>query len=257
MEITEVRVKLVPPGGDKLRAFCSITFDDQFVVRDVKIIEGQKGAFVAMPSRKLTSRCSRCSAKNHDRARFCNDCGGRLPVRASGAHGSPGYRPFVEGPLAHDGGGVGRPKLHADVAHPINSSCREMIQGRVLEVYFDEVERSKAPGYRPVELDDFDEDLLADQDELAPCAAAGADGRRETGGQHATGEREAAPESRGRHGGRDDGEPRVACERGDGTTPRSESSRTERRRDLASPRPTLPGQQRGESEREFGAGLLS
>ena len=54
MEITEVRVKLMEEPGERLQAFCSITFDDAFVVRDLKIIEGTSGPFVAMPSRKLT-----------------------------------------------------------------------------------------------------------------------------------------------------------------------------------------------------------
>lgn len=78
MEITEVRIKLVESSGDKLRAFCSITIDDCFVIRDLKIIDGTKGAFVAMPSRKLTSRC-RCGCKNYTRAKFCNECGSKVP----------------------------------------------------------------------------------------------------------------------------------------------------------------------------------
>ncbi len=50
MEITEVRIY---PVTDKLlRAYAAVTFDDCFVVRDVKIIEGRKGVFVAMPSRR-------------------------------------------------------------------------------------------------------------------------------------------------------------------------------------------------------------
>ena len=64
MEITEVRVKLVDGKQDKLRAFCSITIDDAFVIRDLKIIEGSKGLFVAMPSRRLTSRCNKGGSKN-------------------------------------------------------------------------------------------------------------------------------------------------------------------------------------------------
>ena len=43
MEITEVRVKLMDEPGERLQAFCSITFDDAFVVRDLKIIEGTTG----------------------------------------------------------------------------------------------------------------------------------------------------------------------------------------------------------------------
>ena len=78
MNITEVRVKLVNNPNDKLRAFCSVTFDQEFVVRDLKIIEGSQGLFVAMPSRKLCDRCPRCGGKNHLRARHCNDCGFKL-----------------------------------------------------------------------------------------------------------------------------------------------------------------------------------
>ena len=77
MEITEVRVKLMDEGGERLQAFCSITLDDAFVVRDLKIIEGATGPFVAMPSRKLTAHCPQCGCKNHLRAAFCNQCGGR------------------------------------------------------------------------------------------------------------------------------------------------------------------------------------
>ena len=75
MVITEVRIKLMEDNNERLQAFCSVTFDDAFVVRDLKIIEGTKGSFVAMPSRKLTDRCSSCGCKNHLRARFCNQCG--------------------------------------------------------------------------------------------------------------------------------------------------------------------------------------
>ena len=78
MEITEVRIKLTSGKNEKLRAFCSITIDNDFVIRDLKVIEGAKGAFVAMPSRKLMARCPSCGGKNHYRAPYCNDCGGRL-----------------------------------------------------------------------------------------------------------------------------------------------------------------------------------
>ncbi len=60
MEITEVRIKLMEEPGERLKAFCSITFDNCFVVRDLKIIDGTNGPFVAMPSRKLTSHCANC-----------------------------------------------------------------------------------------------------------------------------------------------------------------------------------------------------
>jgi stage V sporulation protein G len=50
MEITEIRISL--HDDNKLKAFASVTFDDCFVVRGLKLIEGTKGTFVAMPSRK-------------------------------------------------------------------------------------------------------------------------------------------------------------------------------------------------------------
>ena len=78
MEITEVRIKLMDDTSDRLRAFCSITFDDCFVVRDLKIIEGTNGPFVAMPSRKLTAHCPQCGCKNHLRSAHCNQCSARL-----------------------------------------------------------------------------------------------------------------------------------------------------------------------------------
>ena len=106
MVITEVRIKLMDENNERLQAFCSVTFDDCFVIRDLKIIEGTKGSFVAMPSRKLTDRCTGCGSKNHLRARHCNQCGTRLD----------------ENRAIRDTDG--RAKLHADIAHPINSTCR-------------------------------------------------------------------------------------------------------------------------------------
>jgi stage V sporulation protein G len=51
MQITDVRVRKVTKEG-KMRAVVSITINDEFVVHDIKIIEGEKGMFIAMPSRK-------------------------------------------------------------------------------------------------------------------------------------------------------------------------------------------------------------
>ncbi len=51
MQITDVRVRKVAKEG-KLKAVVSITFDDEFVIHDIKVIEGEKGLFIAMPSKK-------------------------------------------------------------------------------------------------------------------------------------------------------------------------------------------------------------
>ena len=53
MQITDVRVRKVEKVG-KLKAIVSITIDDEFVVHDIKVIEGEKGLFIAMPSRKAS-----------------------------------------------------------------------------------------------------------------------------------------------------------------------------------------------------------
>jgi stage V sporulation protein G len=157
VEITEVRIKLMEDNSgsnERLQAFCSITFDDMFVIRDLKIIEGAKGFFVAMPSRKLTDRCGHCGTKNHLRSRFCSQCGCRLD----------------ENRAIRDADG--RAKLHADIAHPINSMCREKIQGAVLASYADELERSKLPGYIS-RYDDLDGGEYEAAVETGAAASAG------------------------------------------------------------------------------------
>lgn len=53
MNITDVRVRKVAKEG-KMKAVVSITIDDEFVIHDIKVIEGEKGLFIAMPSRKAT-----------------------------------------------------------------------------------------------------------------------------------------------------------------------------------------------------------
>ena len=136
MEITEVRVKLVSNKDDRLKAFCSVTMDNEFVVRDIKVIEGAGGVFVAMPSRKMTDHCDKCGGKNHLRAKFCNNCGAKLKDNRA--------RKDVKG----------RMKLHADIAHPINAECRQRIQEKVTAAFKAEVDKSKKTDYKPVELDE-------------------------------------------------------------------------------------------------------
>lgn len=145
MEISEIRISLTGPGAGRLKAFCSLTFDNTFVIRDIKIIDGNDGLFLAMPARKLCDRCRRCGEKNHLKARYCNSCGLRLDENR--------YRAYT------NGNGQARLKLHADIAHPIHAQSRQQIERQVIQAYHQEVERSKQPGYVPnhldVDLDDF------------------------------------------------------------------------------------------------------
>ena len=80
MEITDIRVRKVTTDG-KLKAYVTVTFDNEFVVHNVKVIEGKNGAFIAMPSRKTKSG------------------------------------------------------EYKDVAHPINSDFRGVLQDRILQEY--------------------------------------------------------------------------------------------------------------------------
>lgn len=141
MKITEVRIKLVTDRDDKLKAFCSITLDDEFVVRDIKVIAGADGYFVAMPSRKMSDHCAKCGYKNHLRAKFCNCCGAALADSRA-----------KKGPQ-------GRLKLHADIAHPINTKCRQTIEQEVVTAFRQELERSTLPGYKPPEWDEPDDEI--------------------------------------------------------------------------------------------------
>lgn len=140
MVISEIRVKLVDDPDEKLQAFCTITMDREFVVRDLKIIKGPNGPFVAMPSRKLTDRCGHCGGKNHLRSRYCNDCGRTLDPNRAGRDER------------------GRAKLHTDIAHPIHAEARARIQGQIIEAFHQEIEKSKQPGYQAPKLGaDYDE----------------------------------------------------------------------------------------------------
>lgn len=143
MEITDIRVKLVNHSSDRLKAFCSVTLDDEFVIRDIKLVEGSNGLFVAMPSRKLTTSCPECKHKNPLRARYCAECGAGLPN--------------LELPVDD----AGRLRLYRDIAHPITQEFREKLQSSIVEAYRAEDDRAADPDYEPDTagvVDEFEED---------------------------------------------------------------------------------------------------
>jgi len=123
VEITEVRVHLRDEGDRKLKAYATITFDNAFVVRDIKVIQGRKGLFVAMPSRRLRLSCPHCGHSNVARSRYCNDCGKPL-----GSSSMPPAEVLAEG------------GEHRDVAHPITPSARGYIEGVILDEYHRQVQ---------------------------------------------------------------------------------------------------------------------
>ncbi len=133
MQVTEVRIKRAEtanPNEERLLGFASITFDGVFAVQDIKIISGPNGIFVAMPSRKVAAHCPACKSKNALGSNFCNQCGGQLP------------------PLEMVGDE--RPKLYADVAHPINTETREMIEAEIIKAYHGQVGGAPGAALRPV-----------------------------------------------------------------------------------------------------------
>ena len=132
MEITEVRVFMKEGQDKKLKAYATLTFDKAFVVRNVKVIEGNKGLFVAMPSRRLKDPCPKCNFKNVLRSKYCNQCGTALPQTE--------HKPPV---AMHGPDDAQRQSEHKDIAHPITAEFREYIQKKVLEAY--DAEKKRGP----------------------------------------------------------------------------------------------------------------
>jgi len=129
MEITEVRIFLKDSPDKKLKAYATVTFDNAFVVRNIKVIEGNSGLFIAMPSRKIKQPCPKCGFKNELRSKYCNQCAAGLPM--------------ISRPTSPDAA-TNSQLEHKDIAHPITQSFREYLQKRVLEGY--EQEKIKGPG---------------------------------------------------------------------------------------------------------------
>lgn len=146
MEITETRIYLKQRGDRKLKAYVSVTFDDSFVVRNVKIIEGRKGLFVAMPSRKLKRPCPSCGYSNPLRSKFCNQCG-------RGLEDTEAYKESLN---------MSRQAQHQDIAHPINAEFREYLQGKVLSAY---KEKREEADNKVKEFDSEDDKFEEDSEE--------------------------------------------------------------------------------------------
>ena len=129
MEITEVRIFLKDSPDKKLKAYATATFDNAFVVRNIKVIEGTGGYFIAMPSRKLKSACPKCGYRNEIKSKYCNQCAAQLPA--------------VIRPNTTEQEGEGAQSEHRDIAHPITQTFRDYLQKKVLEAF--EAEKVKGP----------------------------------------------------------------------------------------------------------------
>ena len=123
MEITEVRISLREGGNKKLKAYATVTFDDCFVVRNIKVIEGNTGLFVAMPARKMKQFCPRCGKKVDLNSKFCSQCGNELAL------------------VAREPERTKSSQIHQDLAHPINQQFRDYLQKKVLDAYAQEKDK--------------------------------------------------------------------------------------------------------------------
>ncbi|MDX9703528.1 MAG: septation protein SpoVG family protein [Candidatus Auribacterota bacterium] len=124
MEITEIKIYPKRLGSDKkLKAFVTITIDDAFVIRDIKVIEGKTGLFVAMPSAKITSSCPECGKKNAVRDNFCSNCGVSLQA-------------------LHEQHVQSDEEEHRDIAHPINKETRQYLHRMIIDEYHKVAESS-------------------------------------------------------------------------------------------------------------------
>ena len=139
VEVTEVRLSRRNSKDGKLKAFATITFDNQFVIRDLKIIDGKKGYFVAMPSKKVYDSCQKCGKKNPIRNNYCGKCGVKLNPRK-----------------------VDRREEHRDIAHPINSQTRDYIQEAVVGEYKKALEEG---GFQDDEESDYFEGAKSSKDD--------------------------------------------------------------------------------------------
>lgn len=141
MEITEVRVILKDSPDKKLKAYATITFDNVFVVRNIKVIEGSNGLFIAMPSRKVKQPCPKCNFKNEVRSKYCNQCAAALPD--------------AQRPVTPETASAAQME-HKDIAHPITQSFREYLQQKVLEAYEHEAAHGASSRDFRTPLDDSD-----------------------------------------------------------------------------------------------------
>jgi stage V sporulation protein G len=121
MEITEIRIFPKEGQDKKLKAYTTVTFDNAFVVRNIKVIQGANALFIAMPSRKNKAPCPKCNFKNEVGSKFCNQCGATIHSNESRST-SPGTK-----------------TEHRDIAHPITQQFREYLQTKILEAYKKEI----------------------------------------------------------------------------------------------------------------------
>ena len=121
MNITEVQIKLNTGDDKRLLGYCSIVFDGCFVVRDLKIIQGDSGIFIAMPSKVARKHCPDCGQKNPINAKYCSECGEAF------VHEHPPERRFE------------------DIAFPTSRQARQQMTQKVVARFWQEFRLAQPP----------------------------------------------------------------------------------------------------------------
>ena len=126
MDITELRMDIpslhyAPDDSRSAFLACfSLVFDDELIMHSVKLIQGKRSPFLAMPCERKHDHCPGCRAKNHLTANFCSNCGKQLDKDRHAAL-------FAEG--------NNRNKLYNDLVHPITNDLREYLLEECLDAY--------------------------------------------------------------------------------------------------------------------------
>lgn len=124
VKLTEIKITLNENRSNPtLLGFASITLDDQFAIRDIKILySSQKGCrFLAMPSRRIMDNCPKCEKRNWVQAKYCNFCGIDMGEPEVGK----------------------RSDAYEDVAFPISRTVRDFIEAQVMQEYGRIIEEQK------------------------------------------------------------------------------------------------------------------
>jgi DNA-binding cell septation regulator SpoVG len=140
--ISEVVVRLNDPNDKKILAYVSLTLNGAYCVSDLKIVNGNKGVFVAMPSRRSTEPCEKCGAEISLEAYYCCRCGHDLGAMKEGIRRHVSRRDGI--PKSEV-----RLTTYADIFYPIYPAARHVIHEAVMAEWGREIERSKQPGYVP------------------------------------------------------------------------------------------------------------
>lgn len=144
MELTELRINIPQVNNESkthkatLLACFSLVFDEQLAIHSVKLIEGPKGVFLAMPNERKQDHCRNCNSKNHLLAKYCNMCG----------------KPLVpDRHLTIPPGDDGKVHLFHDLIHPLGNPFRDKLLELCLCAYEKELDEPGAmlPIFRPYE----------------------------------------------------------------------------------------------------------